>query len=88
LANSYQYILAWDMPFQRIAYWNKFGHPEGYLTRTGDYRDMPWLWWLDPQKDAELRRALGDDSVNLAVGETEVRYWREYAAREAAAAGE
>ena len=88
LANSYQYILAWDMPFQRIAYWNRFGQPEGYLTRIGDYRDMPTLWWLDPQKDEELRRSLGDDSVNLPVGETEVRYWREYAAREAATAGE
>ncbi len=25
--------------------------PEGYLTRFGDYRDMPSLWWIDPQKD-------------------------------------
>ncbi len=40
LANSYQYILGWDAPFERIAYWNKFGHPEGYLTRIGDYRDI------------------------------------------------
>jgi microcin C transport system substrate-binding protein len=86
LANSYQYILAWDMPFQRIAYWNKFGQPEGYLTRTGDYRDIPTLWWLDPQRDAELRRALGDNSATLPVGATDVRYWPEYAAREKAAA--
>ena len=74
------------MPFHRIAYWNKFGHPEGYFSRVGDSRDMPTLWWLDPQKDAELRRALGDNSVNLPVGTTEVRYWQEYAEREKAAA--
>jgi microcin C transport system substrate-binding protein len=86
LANSYQYVLGWDMPFHRIAYWNKFGHPEGYFSRVGDYRDMPTLWWIDPQKDADLRRALRDDSVSLPVGTTEVRYWPEYAQREKAAA--
>jgi len=82
LANSYQYALTWDAPFQRIAYWNKFGHPEGYLTRIGDYRDMTSLWWVDPQKDADLRRAMGDNSVKLPVGQTEVRYWPEYGERE------
>ncbi len=82
LANSYQYILGWDAPFSRIAYWNKFGQPEGYLTRIGSASDIPTLWWVDPQKEAELRRALGDDSVKLPVGETDVRYWPEYGARE------
>ncbi|HVY63988.1 MAG TPA: extracellular solute-binding protein [Gammaproteobacteria bacterium] len=86
LANSYQYILAWDAPFSRIAYWDKFGHPEGYFTRIGDQSDIPSLWWIDPQKDAALRRARGDDGVNLPVGETEVRYWQDYDAREKAAA--
>jgi hypothetical protein len=47
---------------------------------------MPSLWWVDPQKDAELRRALGDDSATLPVGETEVRYWIEYGEREKATA--
>lgn len=86
LADNYLDALGWDMPFHRIAYWNKFGHPEGYFSRVGDYRDMPTLWWLDPQKDAELRRALGNNSVNLPVGTTEVRYWQEYAEHEKAAA--
>jgi microcin C transport system substrate-binding protein len=86
LANSYQYILSWDAPFHRIAYWNKFGHPESYFTRVGDQSDMATLWWIDPQKDAELRRALGDNSATLPVGETEVRYWAEFDAREKATA--
>jgi microcin C transport system substrate-binding protein len=84
LASSYQYILGWDMPFQRIAFWNKFGHPEGYLTRIGDQRDIPTLWWVDPQKEAALRAAMGNNSATLPVGATEVRYWPEYAAREKA----
>ncbi|HUR32151.1 MAG TPA: extracellular solute-binding protein [Vicinamibacterales bacterium] len=86
VANSYQYLLGWDAPFQRIAYWNKFGQPEGYLTRVGDYRDIPSLWWIDAAKEADLRRAMGDASVKLPVGETEVRYWPQYGEREKAAA--
>ena len=86
LANSYQYILRWDVPFQRVAYWNRFGHPEGYLTRIGDYTDMTALWWVDSQKDAELRKAMGDNQVKLPVGSTEVRYWPQFGEREKAAA--
>jgi len=86
VANSYQYLLGWDAPFQRIAYWNKFGHPEGYLTRVGDYRDIPSLWWADAHKEADLRKAMGDDSIKLPVGETEVRYWPQYGEREKVAA--
>ena len=83
---SYHYILGWDGPFQRIAYWNKFGQPPGYLTRFGDYRDAPTLWWVDPQKDADLKRAMADNSVKLPVGDTEEHYWTRFAEREKAAA--
>ena len=86
VANSYQYILRWDSPFQRIGYWNKFGMPEGYLSRIGDYTDMTSMWWVDPQKDAELKKALADSSVKLPVGETDVKYWPAYGEREKAAA--
>ncbi len=37
IANAYQYVLLWDAPYTRVIYWNKFGTPPGYLTRTGDY---------------------------------------------------
>ncbi|MGE3955844.1 MAG: extracellular solute-binding protein [Vicinamibacterales bacterium] len=86
LANSYQYILGWDAPFQRIAYWNKFGMPDGVLTRIGDYRDITSTWWVDPQRAEALRKAMGDNAVSLPVGETEVRYWQQFGEREKAAA--
>ena len=38
-------------------YWNKFGQPEGYLTRVGDYRDMPSLWWIDRAEGSGARSA-------------------------------
>jgi microcin C transport system substrate-binding protein len=75
LANAHHYLLEWDAPFQRIAYWNRFGHPDSYLTRIGDYRDIPSMWWIDPQKEAQLGAATRDSSLKLEVGPTEVRYW-------------
>lgn len=78
LANAHHYALAWDAPFHRIAYWNKFGHPESYLTRVGDSTDIPFYWWIDPQKEQQLANGMRDSSVTLPVGETEVRYWDEY----------
>ena len=79
LAGTHSYVLTWDTPYQRIAFWNKFGQPEGYLTRIGDYRDVPSLWWVDPQKQSELARAMGNGSAKMAVGTTDVRYWEQYA---------
>ena len=79
LANDYQYILKWDAPFLRIAFWNKVGMPESVFTRTGDpTNDMPTLWWADPEKQQALNRALADQNVKLPVGTTDVKYWPEY----------
>jgi microcin C transport system substrate-binding protein len=75
LANTHHYILEWDAPFQRIAFWNKFGHPETYLTRYGDYTEIPSVWWRDPQKEAQLAQGRRDNAVKLTVGATEVRPW-------------
>ena len=75
LANTYPYVLAWTAPFVRLGYWNKFGHPDSYLTRTGDYRDMMTLWWIDPERKARLEQAMGDPSIQLEVGETDQKPW-------------
>ena len=81
LANLHHYVLEWDAPFQRIAYWNKFGHPEGYLSRIDDYHSASWLWWIDPERERQLNRSMADPSAKLEVGPLEVRYWQEYAKR-------
>ena len=69
----------WQSPYQRIAYWNKFGKPEGYLTRFGDYRDVPGLWSIDPQLAASVAKGMGDTSAKMPVGAVDVHYWDEYA---------
>lgn len=85
VANEHHYVLGWYAPFERIAYWNRFGHPDSYLSRVGDYTDMVSLWWIDAEKEAQLNQAMGDSSVQLPVGETEVRYWQNYDADQSAA---
>jgi microcin C transport system substrate-binding protein len=79
LASEHHYILTWEEPFQRMAFWGKFGHPEGYLTRLGDYREPSSLWWIDPQREQQLNRAMADPSVQFEVGPVDKRYWQEYA---------
>ena len=83
VANAYQYILLWDAPYTRVIYWNKFGTPPGYLTRTGDYYGIYQMWWLDPEKDSQLQKAMRDSSLKLDVGPAEDRYWLDYDKKEA-----
>jgi hypothetical protein len=81
LANLHHYVLQWDAPFQRIAYWNKFGHPPGYLGRVDDYNSAAWLWWVDPDKERQLNAASMDPSIKMPIAPLEDRYWKEYARR-------
>jgi hypothetical protein len=79
IANEYPYILEWTAGFQRIAYQNRFGHPDYYFSRIGDYRSIMGVWWVDPERERRYQQALADPSVKLEVGPLEVRYWQEYA---------
>jgi hypothetical protein len=52
------------------------------LTRIGDYRDIPALWWIDPDKTHRLEQALRDPSIQLGEGPGEDRYWLDFARTE------
>ncbi|MBI4481241.1 MAG: ABC transporter substrate-binding protein [Acidobacteria bacterium] len=84
VANDYPYVLHWSSSyvFPRLVYWNKFGAPPGYVSRTGTYYAIHSMWWIDPEKDAKLQQALRDPSMKLEVGPEEDRYWLEYAKKE------
>ncbi len=75
------YALAWYGPFNRIMYWNKFGQPDFYLPRFGNYTRMAMYWWIDPAKEEILNAAMKDEK-DLPSGETNVYYWKEYSERE------
>jgi ABC-type oligopeptide transport system substrate-binding subunit len=79
-AHEYHYILQWNMPFRRIAYWNRFGHPMTYLTRTGFTQtgpgaDLLSLWWHDAEAARRLESARRDGS-SLGTGTVEIDPWR------------
>ena len=85
MTSQYHMVLAWTAPFLRLAYWNKFGQPTGYLTRTGDYfgdlalgAGVERLWWIDPVKEGQLKKAMADPTVKLGVGPVEDKYWLGY----------
>ena len=88
VANDYQYSLLWSGPFTRVLYWNKFGTPKGYLSKTGDYigagngPGLIQMWWIDPDKTAELDAARRDSSKTMEVGAVEDRYWIEFDAKQ------
>ena len=77
VANSYLYMLEWYAPFHRVAFWNKYGHPESYVTRIGDYDDPRSMWWVDPEKQAALEEAQRTGS-SLEMGPDEIRYWLDF----------
>jgi microcin C transport system substrate-binding protein len=85
LTNQHHYIMEWYPPASsRIAFWNRFGFPQGTFSRVGDYGGslgpgLPQMWWIDPEKSQKLDQALRDQSIKLEVPQVEDRYWQEYA---------
>jgi microcin C transport system substrate-binding protein len=75
LYNMHSYILNWYGPFNRLLYWNKFGMPESYFTKFGDFRGMVSLWWYDEAKDQALQEAI-KNKAELPVGEMIVDSWK------------
>ena len=83
LTSQNHYIMEWYAPAARIAYWNRFGFPQGTFSRIGDYDGslapgMPQLWWFDPAKNQQLDQALRTPSMKLEIPPVEDRYWQEY----------
>jgi len=76
---EHPYLLEWMAPFERFAYWNKFGQPKGLISRIGDYRDPVALWWIDPEKTRQLEAALRDPAMTLEAGAPDDKYWLEFA---------
>jgi microcin C transport system substrate-binding protein len=79
-SNQHHWIYEWTAPFvRRFVFLNKFGMPKGVLTRIGDDRDVPTLWWIDPDKAAKYEAALKDQSIQLGEEPSDDKYWLEFA---------
>jgi microcin C transport system substrate-binding protein len=71
---DYPYALGWSANFFRLLYYDKFGHPAPYFTRTGDDSSIFSTWWLDPKKGKALEEA-EKTGASLPAGTTEQRPW-------------
>jgi microcin C transport system substrate-binding protein len=92
LTAQYHYVLHWGAPSQRLAYFNKFGFPQGHLSRTGDYMSdllqgpgVERMWWIDPEKAKQLDGAMRDASIKLPLGPAEDKHWLETGNKDSAA---
>ncbi|MBT3251586.1 MAG: hypothetical protein HN729_04080 [Candidatus Marinimicrobia bacterium] len=64
--------------YQRMIYWDKFGYPEYMVSRYGgDYRSIYTYWWIDPDKEARLEKAMANDET-LPQGDVDVKFWPKY----------
>ena len=81
VTNSYIYMMEWYAPYDRFVYWNKYGQPASYLSRTGmgaiSAYDPLLMWWHDPAKEAVLDQARRDNAA-LEIGPSEVDYWSDF----------
>lgn len=80
--NEHHWILEWSAPYERIVFWNKFGYPQGLISRVGDYRDIPTMWWFDAEKSRQLDEAMKDQSKSMGEGPRDDKYWLDFAKTE------
>ncbi len=76
---EHPYALGWYSTFERILYWNRFGHPKTYWTRIGDNLDEQILtyWWWDLEKIDELDRAM-KEGKKLSQGIVFQKPWAQW----------
>jgi microcin C transport system substrate-binding protein len=59
------YAFGWYANYRRVLYWNRFGHPDTYVTRIGQrpVDSMMATWWRDPEREAALDAATRDGTA-------------------------
>ena len=61
--------------YERFLYWDKFGYPEYMVDRfVGDRESIFFLWWVDPKKEARLKKAMKNDT-HLPIKEVDFKFW-------------
>jgi ABC-type transport system substrate-binding protein len=75
---EHPYALGWYAPYNRVLFWDKFGHPDSYFTRTSRQADfvydMMLTWWFDPDRIKTLEEAKASGKP-LEQGEVNVKPW-------------
>jgi microcin C transport system substrate-binding protein len=71
---EYPYVLLWHLANTRVLYWNRFGMPEKPLGKYNGESFAVDYWWLDPNKNAELEKAISENK-ELEKKEPNI-YWK------------
>jgi microcin C transport system substrate-binding protein len=73
---EHPYALGWYANYERVLFWDRFGHPEKWWSRIGDDPDEQILayWWFDPAKIERLENAR-KNGEKLPQGQVEHRPW-------------
>lgn len=58
VAEAVPYILLWNTDATRMLWWNKFGVPEGVLSKYGSFDDALLYWWYDADAAEALQDAM------------------------------
>lgn len=61
LPRDIPYVLLWNLNYERLLWWNKFGMPDAPLGKYGDERASHSYWWADPDAAADLAHAIKTD---------------------------
>jgi microcin C transport system substrate-binding protein len=62
--------------YRMIAFQNKFGYPDGILSKYDRYSSIFYYWYIDPDKFKTYEKAVNDKNMQLPKEELENDYWR------------
>jgi microcin C transport system substrate-binding protein len=73
---EHPYALGWYAPYERVAFWDKFGYPSWMMTRLGDQvpEQIMLAWWPDPEREKAMLEAKKAGRA-LPQGEVILKPW-------------
>ena len=76
VCDEHPYAFAWHARFSRILYWDRFGHPDTYMSKIEQDPQNSILlsWWFDEEKEKALEKAM-KEGTDLPQGPLEVKPW-------------
>ncbi len=75
---SNHYALAWYAPYSRLVLWNYLGHPDFFLSKVGDWKDVAQYWWFEPDAYGKVMEARSDKSITIEAADekaVDVMFW-------------
>ena len=76
IAKTVHYAYGWTPLWsERMLYWNKFGKPESVVTYSGDWQQVPTLWWYEPELAKKVEAAKSDLSITFKQEKPIADYW-------------